>query len=157
MQHGYTTFGLQFGERLFQANGVTDGFLDEFFNERLTLRVQHSPAEAAAETGDSGKTDSCNFDGLAIEHNDARVIENFTDELGLSRLEIVVAHDRKGWNSHGSANIGDEFFRLVVESIICEIAAKQQDIGGARYRGERFVQRPARMLAIMKIRSCGDS
>lgn len=58
MEHSDTAFGLQFGERLFQANGVTDGFLNELFNERLTPRVQHSPAEAAAETGDTGKADS---------------------------------------------------------------------------------------------------
>src|SRR5204862_2306218 len=117
--------GLQFGERLFEANSVIDGFLDELFDERFAPSIYHSPPKTAAESRDASESDSADFNGLAIQHVNASAIENFANKLGLSGFEIMVSEDCKHRNFYGSANIGNEFFRLFGQAVICQITAKQ--------------------------------
>src|SRR6266542_3049441 len=140
MEDHDSTFCLQFCESLLQANGVRDRFLHKLFNEWFPPRGQHSPAETAAKTGDTCEADSCDFDGLAVEHVHTRVIKNFANQLLLPRFEIVVAENGEHWNSHCSTNIGDELLRFFGKSIIGKIAAKQQQISTARYLIKCFMQ-----------------
>jgi hypothetical protein len=107
--------------------------------------------------GDSCEADSRDFDGFAVEHVHASVIEDSAQELGVPRLEIMIAQDRDHRNFRGGANIGDKCLCFVGEPVFGEIAAKQQYISAAGNLGKRFVQHTARMFALMKICGCGDS
>ena len=60
---------------------MSNRFLHKLFNQRFAPRVQHSPAETTAEAGDAGEPDPCDFDGFAVEHVNARVIENFANQF----------------------------------------------------------------------------
>ena len=81
--------------------------------------------------GDSCEADSRDFDGFAVEHVHASVIEDSAQQLGVPRLEIMIAQDRDHRNSHGGANIGDKCLCFVGKPVFGEIAAKQQYISAA--------------------------
>jgi len=89
MQNHDSAIGLQLHQRLLQANGMADLFLHELFNQRLAPRVQHPPAETAAETTDSRKSNTSDFDGFAIEHGQTSVVENLGDRFRISGFIIV--------------------------------------------------------------------
>src|SRR5438093_12070822 len=68
MQDHDPALSLQLNHGLLEANGVTDRFLHELLNQRLTPSVQHPPAETAAEPADPRESNSGDFDGFTVEH-----------------------------------------------------------------------------------------
>src|ERR1051326_7546162 len=79
MQHYDALFGLQFGQRLLQANRMAARLLDKWFNERFAPGIEHSATKTAAESRNASETNSGDFDGFTIEHVHACLIENFAD------------------------------------------------------------------------------
>src|SRR5215510_12220777 len=118
MQNHDSAIGLQLHQRLLQANGMADLFLHELFNQRLAPRVQHPPAETAAETTDSRKSNTSDFDGFAIEHGHTSVVENLGDRFRMSGFIIVIPDDSDDRNSHRAANIGGEFFYFLWKPVL---------------------------------------
>src|SRR5262249_20353558 len=117
--------------------------LHAWFNQRLPPRTQPPPAETTAESTDARKTNACDFDRFTVEHGHAGLIENVRDGFRLSGFIIMIPNDTDTRDSHRIANVGGEFLRFFGESVLREIAAKQQHVCASRNLGKRILHRSA--------------
>ncbi len=85
---------------------------DDFFTYRSS-RISRSYCHSA-----NGRTlNHSQFLEDKVEHVHASVIEDSAQQLGVPRLEIMIAQDRDHRNSHGGANIGDKCLCFVGEPV----------------------------------------
>jgi hypothetical protein len=81
MQQRDPSIGLQFAERLLEAQRLVDCLLHELFDQRFAPGIEHSPAETAAKTADAGESDAADFDRFAIEDCHSSGLHDLTHQL----------------------------------------------------------------------------
>ncbi len=68
--------------------------MDELLDDVLAPGPEGAPAEPARESLDAGEADAVNLRRVAVERDDARVDQNGSNLVLLSRFEVVIAEDR---------------------------------------------------------------
>lgn len=110
---------------------MIDRFLDKLLDEGFTPCVQHASAEPSSESTNAGKTDAFDFDNGAIEHLNTSGVHDTPNQLHLAGFKVVIPDYGEYWNTNGRANICDEFFCFLSQTVIGQVAAEQQDVSVA--------------------------
>ena len=93
MQDGDSAFGPQSREGGFEFHRLVDRLLDEALDGRLTPGAERATPESAGKALRAGEPDPEHLDGVAVEHDDARVDQDLTDFRLAARLEVVIPED----------------------------------------------------------------
>ena len=145
-------------ERRFQLQRFVDGFANEPLDDLLAPGSERPPPEAAAKSFHAGKTDAADLDGVAIEHGEARVHEDFPHVVLLIRFVVVIAEHGHHWNLQDTRELAHQCSSFVDKTVVGEVAAQREDVGRLADLGQERLKRPRRHgPAIVKISQCSDT
>ena len=145
-------------ERGLELQRFVDRFVHELLDDLFAPRTERPAPEAAGEALDAGEADPEDLGGVAVEHDDAGVLEDPGDLALLARFEVVVAEDGDDRNLDGGKQLLDEAARLFDQAVVGQVAAEDENVGRLANLGEQRLQRSRRRrAAVVQIAERGDT
>jgi len=138
VEQDHDVISTQARERGLELQRFVHGFVHELFDDLLAPRPERPAAEPPSEPLHAGKPDAFNLRRLAVEHDDAGVLQDPRDVGLLVGFVVVVAEDGDDRDFDRGLQFLDERARLFGEAVVGEITAERENIGGlADLREER--------------------